>query len=235
MMRELVVISGGTKGIGKALAEKFAQEGYDVAVCARSQQDLEDLKSEIESKFRVNCFVRKTDVSDKAEVLAFGDFVKKIQSPIAVLVNNAGVFVQGSVISEEDGTLEKQINTNLYSAYHLTRSLSGKFLEQKKGYIFNICSIASLKAYDNGGSYTISKFALLGFSKSLREDFKPFGVKVSSVMPGATLTNSWAGVDLPSERFIQPEDVAATIWSAFSLSDSVVIEEIIMRPQLGDI
>jgi len=234
-MRELVVVSGGTKGIGKALAEKFAQQGYDVAVCARSQQDLEDLKSDIESKYRVNCFIKKTDVADKAEVLEFGEFVKKIQSPIAVLVNNAGVFVQGNIISEEEGTLEKQISTNLYSAYHLTRSLAGKFLEQKKGYIFNMCSIASLRAYDNGGSYTISKFALLGFSKSLREEFKPFGVKVSSVMPGATLTNSWAGVDLPSERFIQPEDVAATIWSAFSLSDSVVIEEIIMRPQLGDI
>jgi short-subunit dehydrogenase len=234
-MRELVVVSGGSKGIGRALVEKFAAQGYDIAVCSRSAADLEVLKTEIESKYKVSCFTKTADVSRKEEVLAFGSFVRKIQSPVAALVNNAGVFLQGRIISEEDGVLESQINTNLYSAYHLTRSLIDKFLERRKGYIFNICSIASIMAYPEGGSYSISKFALLGFSKSLREELKTSGVKVSSVIPGATLTDSWAGVDLPAERFIKAEDVADAIWSAFSLSDHVVVEEIVLRPQLGDI
>ncbi len=234
-MRELVVISGGTKGIGRAVAVKFASRGFDIAICARSGEDLEKLKDELEKEYGINCFVKVTDVSFKSQVLEFGAFVRKIQSPVAVLVNNAGVFVQGKVIAEEDGVLESQINTNLYSAYHLTRSLAETFLEQKKGYIFNICSIASIKAYPDGGSYTISKFALLGFSKSIREEFKPFGVRVCAVIPGATLTDSWAGTALPGERFMKPEDVADTLWGAYSLSESAVIEEIIMRPQPGDI
>ncbi|MBL7876963.1 MAG: SDR family NAD(P)-dependent oxidoreductase, partial [Cyclobacteriaceae bacterium] len=103
------------------------------------------------------------------------------------------------------------------------------------GHIFNICSIASIKAYPNGGSYAISKFALLGFSKVLREELKEHGIRVTAVLPGATKTASWAGSTLPDSRFIKPEDVAETIFSAYSLSPNAVVEELLIRPQLGDI
>jgi short-subunit dehydrogenase len=98
-----------------------------------------------------------------------------------------------------------------------------------------MCSIASIKAYPNGGSYAISKFALLGFSKVLREELKEFNVRVTAVLPGATRTASWDGVDLPEDRFMRAEDVAETVFSAYSLSERSVVEEIIIRPQLGDI
>jgi short-subunit dehydrogenase len=98
-----------------------------------------------------------------------------------------------------------------------------------------MCSIASIKAYPNGGSYAISKFALLGFSKCLREELKSFNIRVTAIMPGATLTASWEGVDLPEERFMRVEDVADTIYGAYSLSGRSVVEEIIIRPQLGDL
>ena len=106
---------------------------------------------------------------------------------------------------------------------------------KKHGHIFNLCSIASIKAYPNGGSYAISKFALLGFSKCLREELKPLGIRVTAVMPGATYTSSWDGVDLPEKRFIPVEDIAETIFSAYKLSGRSVVEEILIRPQLGDI
>jgi hypothetical protein len=98
-----------------------------------------------------------------------------------------------------------------------------------------MCSIASLHAYANGGSYSISKFALLGFSKALREELKPHNVKVTSLMPGATLTDSWAGVDLPESRFMRADDIAQLIFDVYNLSDSTVIEEVVLRPVLGDI
>ena len=104
---------------------------------------------------------------------------------------------------------------------------------RKTGTIINICSIASLQAY--GGSYSISKFAMLGFSKNLREELKEHGIRVISVMPGAVLTDSWAGVDLPKERFMSPEDVAEIVWTSCFVSKRTVIEDIVMRPQLGDI
>jgi hypothetical protein len=98
-----------------------------------------------------------------------------------------------------------------------------------------MCSIASFTAYKNGGSYAITKFALLGFSKSLREELKESGIRVTAVMPGATLTSSWEGVELPEERFMKPEDVAEVIFNAYFISERSVVEEIIIRPQLGDI
>jgi len=92
-----------------------------------------------------------------------------------------------------------------------------------------------MSAYNNGSSYSISKFAMQGFTKSLRNEMKEFAIRVTGVLPGATLTDSWSGVDFPEERFIRPEDVAKSIVDIFSLSDRTVVEEIILRPQLGDI
>jgi len=124
--------------------------------------------------------------------------------------------------------------TNVASAYHLTRALL-PHIKNNSGHIVNICSTASFTPYVNGGSYCISKFALLGFSKVLREELKPRGIRVTSLMPGATLTDSWTGTDLPVSRFMQASDVAQTIWDVNQLSPTSVIEELIMRPMQGDI
>ena len=231
----MIVVTGGTKGIGKAIIEKFASEGYSIATCSRNEQDLADLKKEIENRFDVGVHTQVADLSSKDTCQTFAQFVKDISLPVEVLVNNTGVFIPGAIHNEADGLLETQIETNLYSAYYLTRALIGGMMERKAGYIFNMCSIASITAYANGGSYAISKHALHGFSKCLREEMKPHGVRVSSVMPGATLTASWAGVDIPPERFMKAEDVAEVVWCNFRLSPQTVVEDIVLRPQLGDL
>ena len=89
--------------------------------------------------------------------------------------------------------------------------------------------------YANGGSYSISKYAMLGMTKVLREEMKQHGIRVTAVLPGATLTPSWAGVDLPASRFIKPEDVAESVYGTYSLSKNSVVEEILIRPMEGDI
>ena len=104
-----------------------------------------------------------------------------------------------------------------------------------KGHIFNMCSVASLMAYPNGGSYSISKYALLGFSKNLRLELKDKGIKVTGIMPGATWSASWEGVELPEERLMQASDIALAVWSATQMSPSAVVEDIVLRPQLGDL
>jgi short-subunit dehydrogenase len=235
-MNPLIVVTGGTKGIGRAIVELFASNGFDIAICARNAIDLQQLKDKIESLHSATkVFVEECDVSQKTDVAHFATFVKSLNRPVDVLVNNAGVFAPGKIIDEPDGVLEQMIHTNLYSAYRLTRELVPMMIEAKKGHIFNLCSTASITAYANGGSYCVSKFALYGLTKVLREELKPHGIKVTALLPGATLTASWEGVELPPERFMKPEDVADTIWSAYKLSQSAVIEEIIMRPQLGDL
>lgn len=234
-MNQLAVVTGATKGIGRAVAERFAQAGFDIAACARKEKDLDQMKAEIEKRFQVNVFVKAADASDKVQVNEFSQFVLRLNRPVNVLVNNAGHFIPGETMAEEEGTLESMIESNVYSAYYTTRGLIENMKQNKSGHVFNMCSIASIKAYPNGGSYAISKFALLGFTKVLREELKPFGIRVTAVMPGATKTASWDGTDLPDSRFMKTEDVAEVIFNAYSISERSVVEEVIIRPQLGDI
>ena len=230
------VITGATKGIGKAIAIAFCKEGFNIALCSRTQEDLELFKSELLAiNPNIDVFIKSVDVSQKSEVIEFGDYVKSVFPTIDILVNNAGVFLPGEITKEEDGNLEMMIETNLYSAYHLSRSIVPVMQSQQSGHIFNMCSIASVIAYPNGGSYSISKFAMLGMSKVLREELKPDNIRVTTIMPGATWSNSWAGFDGPEERLMKPEDIAAIVLSTYKLSQQSVVEEIIIRPQLGDL
>ena len=127
------------------------------------------------------------------------------------------------------------METNVSSAYHLTRAILPFMIEKNSGHIFNICSTASLKAYPDGGSYCISKYAMLGLNQVLREELKGQDIKVTAVFPGATYTDSWKNSGLPEERFIPASDIAKLIWSAYDLSDTTNVEEILVRPVLGDI
>ncbi len=235
-MRKLAVITGGTKGIGRATVEKFLKEGFDVVTCARNQQDLDNLVFEMKAAHpQARIWAEQADLSRKEEVKAFAEVVKSLGRPVDMLLNNTGVFIPGAVHDEEEGNLELMIETNLYSAYYLTRALVPGMVERKSGHVFTTGSIAGIQAYAGGGSYSISKFALLGFTKALREDMKPHGVRVTSILAGATYTASWEGVDLPEERFMKASDIAEAIYGTYALSENTVVEEIILRPQLGDI
>ncbi len=233
-MNKLIAVTGGTKGIGRAILEKFASLGFDIITCSRNKSELDKLQSHFE-KLGVKANVVVADMADKGQINTFTDFVNSLNRPLDVLVNNAGFYVPGLVTEEPDGTLEKMICSNVYSAYYTTRGLVRQMKANRAGHIFNICSIASIKAYPNGGSYAISKFALLGFSKVLREELKGHGIRVTAILPGATQTSSWDGVDLPEDRFMKAEDVADSVYAAFALSGRSVVEEIVIRPQLGDI
>jgi short-subunit dehydrogenase len=235
-MKKTVVVTGATKGLGRAIAEIFAQNNFDVCVCSRTQSDLDLMREEWAEQFPdTTLLTQAADLSKKHDVAHFADYIKNHWSKIDVLVNNAGIYLPGKVSDEQAGTLETMMDTNLYSAYYLTRALLPMMLTHQSGHIFNICSVASFMAYPNGGSYSISKFALLGFSKVLREEMKTEGIKVTSVMPGAAWSDSWVGSNVPPERIMQASDVAKTIWGAYGLSETAVIEEIILRPQLGDL
>lgn len=230
-MNPLIVVTGGTKGIGRAIADRFVAEGFDAVICARSVESIPGpIKSTAPKLLPI-----AADLSTRAGVHVLLDFIRSLNRPVDVLVNNTGVFQPGQIHNEAEGTFEQLINTNVASAYHLTRGLVGGMISRRQGHIFMMCSTASITAYTNGGSYCISKFALLGMSRVLREELKPHGVKVTAILPGATLTASWEGTDLPEERFMKPEDVANSAWAAYSLSPSAVMEEILIRPQLGDI
>ena len=231
-----VVITGASKGFGKALAEQFASQGHNLYICSRSEVSLykavEDLmKFYPDVSVRANAF----DLSVKEQAKAFGSWVLSFNQPIDVLINNAGLFDPGSVHNEPEGTLEHMLNVNLMSAYHVTRSIIPRMMEQKSGHVFNMCSIASLQAYPNGGAYSISKYALAGLSRNLREEMKPHGVKVTAVYPGAAFTDSWSGSGIDPKRIMESKDIAKMVYAAAQLSPQACVEDIILRPQLGDL
>jgi len=236
-----IIITGASKGIGKAIATAFAAEGATLFLCARNEVALYNTVAELQTAYPTCTIKAKpVDLSVKEQAKTFGAWVlagiaNTPSGKIDILVNNAGNFVPGSTCQEEDGALEKMMDINLYSAYHLTRTLLPSMMEAKKALIVNMCSIASLSAYNNGGSYSISKFALMGYTKNLREELKTSLIKVMGVYPGSVMTDSWGDFDNSSQRIMEASDIANMILAASKLSAQAVVEDIILRPLLGDL
>jgi short-subunit dehydrogenase len=230
------IITGASRGLGKAMAEKFAAAGCGLYLVARDAGRLADTREELSGRHpgaQIN--VQTVDMGEKGQVEAFARGLVAAGVAVDVLINNAGQFLPGSIHDEAEGTLERLIEVNLYSAYHLTRALLPGMMARRSGHIFNICSVASLQAYPNGGAYSISKWALAGFSANLREELKPHGVKVTSVYPGAAYTDSWIGSGVDPHRIMEATDVAEMVYAASRLSPQATVEEILLRPQLGDL
>ncbi|HUX85095.1 MAG TPA: SDR family oxidoreductase [Chitinophagaceae bacterium] len=233
---KLIVITGASRGIGKAIAEKFAAQGWDLALCSRSAAEIAAVRQELLGLHPgIRILATATDVSDKGQVESFASAIHKDLGAADILVNNAGIFVAGSLHEEEEGILEQVLGTNLLGPYHLTRSMLKEMIPRRSGHIFNICSTASLKAYPNGGSYSISKFALLGMSRNLREELAPHRIRVTAICAGAVRTDSWKGVEVAEDRMMRPGDLADLIWACWSLPASTVVEEILIRPMDGDL
>lgn len=231
-----IVITGASKGMGKALAIKYATQGNKVFICSRNEDGLKKTAKEIK-EFNENNSVDyfTADISLQSSALDFTNWLAGQNIVPDILINNAGQFIPGSVFNEPEGVLEKMIAVNLYSAYYVTRALLPGMMENNSGHIFNMCSIASLHAYSNGGAYSISKHALMGFSKNLREELKSFNIKVTTVYPGAVYTSSWEGSGIDPLRIMEANDIAEMIYAASLLSPRACVEDIIIRPQLGDL
>ena len=230
-----VVITGASRGIGKAVAEIFAANGHSLLLSSRNEVALYKMMEELQNKFPVAAVKAKAfDLALNEQAKALGNWCLGFTVP-DILVNNAGFFEPGSVHNEPEGLLESQLAINVNSAYHLTRTLLPEMMRRKSGHIFNMCSIASLHAYHDGGAYSISKYALHGFSKNLREEMKPYNIKVTAVHPGAVLTDSWSDFDNSKKRIMEASDVAKMIYTCTQLSPAACVEDIVMRPQLGDL
>ncbi len=230
------IVSGATHGIGKAIAEKLLSEGFSVAICSRNKKELELLQADWNERYpEANIIAQQADLSLKEDAQSFGDTVLSNFPQIDMLVNNVGTYFPGKLSEEADGQLEELMGINMYSAYHLTRRVLPMMKKEKSGHVFNMCSVASLKAYPNGGAYSVSKYALLGFSENLREELKEFNIKVTAICAGATETRSWEGSEVEPGRIMEPADVATMLWAAWSLSMGANVETILLRPVKGDL
>lgn len=223
------LITGATKGIGRAFAIKLWQNGYDLALIARNQKELESFKDELFLTGRT-VLIYAADCSHKEQVY---DFLNKVEVEfgfVDVLVNNVGTFLPGSLLDEEDEVFEKQQQLNVNSAYYISKFFAKKMRSAKRGHIFNICSIASKAPVKNGGSYSVTKAAMLSLNNVLRQELAPHNVKVTAFLPGSTKTSSWEGTTIPDEKFVQPEDIAETLFTILNLSKGVNVDEVLITP-----
>lgn len=224
----IAIITGATKGIGKAIAERFAHSGFDLILTARNHADLLVLKAELENTYKVKVFIKPADFAKKSDVILFAEFVKANCSSVDVLVNNVGQYMVGNLFENPSDKLMEQLNVNLLSAHYLTSALMPGFQQQKKGHIFTIGSILSIRLRESAAFYTISKHALRTWHQLLFEYAREHQIKATLVLPSSTLTNSW-GSQPNEEEFIQPEHIAETIFDCYNLSGAAVVDEISVR------
>ncbi|MBW4890986.1 SDR family oxidoreductase [Mucilaginibacter sp. HMF5004] len=231
-----VIITGASKGMGRAIAIAFAKQGSNLAICSRNEGELSAFRDELLTiNPAIKVAIRKTDTTLKAEVKAFAAFAEAELGFIDVIVNNVGTYIHQSILDDADDTFQNLINTNLMPGYELYRYFGKKLAAAKKGHIFNTCSVAALNPVAEAGMYTVTKFAVLGLSNIMRLEMQQHTVKVTTILPGSTFTESWKGSDLSPDKFVSPDDIAAAIISAYNMSAGANVDEIIIKPVSGQL
>ena len=232
-----VVITGASQGIGAAIAEAFAaHHGADarLALLARSRDRLESVAAAARS-LGATALALPCDVTDEGAVARAAGAVAERWGAADVLVNNAGRFEPGGFLDIEPAAFRRQIEVNLTSAFLVTRAFLPAMLSAGAGDVLVMGSVASVRGYPGGAAYGAAKHGLLGLARTLRAETLDRGIRVMAVLPGATLTPSWDGVDVPPERLMPATAIAQAVLDATRLPRSAVVEEILIRPQLGDL
>ncbi|MGB0403098.1 MAG: SDR family NAD(P)-dependent oxidoreductase [Salibacteraceae bacterium] len=223
------IITGATKGIGRAVTMALADAGYDLGLGARNLHELDYLRREIAALYpNVEVITKSADFSQKHETRNFAETFIHHWGEIDVLINNVGSYEEDSLDTFSETKLDDLMNVNFYSAIRMTQPFIPEFKRRGSGHIINICSVLSKKVRKNAVSYTISKHALYTYTKLLRKDLRKYNIKVTAILPGSTNTSSWDGLDAPIDEFVQPEDVANGIMMA--LNSNGMVEEVEIKP-----
>lgn len=234
--KPVVLVTGASQGIGAAIARVFAREirGVRLALVARNQSKLAAVaKSCTKLGAKVELF--PCDVSDERSVAAMAAAVNKRFRAVDVLINNAGKFAAAAMTEMSVAQFDQLIAANLRSVFLVSRAFMPEMVKRGRGDIFNMSSIAGLIAYPGGAGYSSAKFGVTGLSKVMRAELRDKGVRVCCVYPGATWSPSWEGSGVPAARMMPAEDVADAFYGVYRLSRSTVVEEIVLRPQRGDV
>ena len=230
-----VVITGASQGIGAAIAHAFAAvPGARLALLARSERTLAEVAAACRD-LGAEAEAFPCDVTDDGAVAQTAEQVAARFGTADVLVNNAGLFRPGPLLETTPDGFREQVEVNLTSAFLVTRAFLPPMLAARRGHVFFLASVASLRAYPGGAVYGAAKHGLLGLARGVREETRTHGIRVTTLLPGATYTPSWEGAGVDESRLMPATDIAQTVLDAWRLSDRSVVEEIILRPQLGDL
>jgi len=236
MNRPVILITGASQGIGAAIAKVFAEEvqGVRLALVARNVRGLQATAKAC-AKFGAKAEVFECDVSNAQSVALLAAAVTQSLGPVDVLINNAGAFTMAPFVETKVDEFDRLIAVNLRSAFLVTQAFLPAMLRRKRGDIFFMSSIAGLGAYPQAAAYCAAKFGVTGLAQVLRAETRDQGVRVCCVHPGATWSPSWEKSGVKPERIMPAADIARAILDVHRLGRRTVVEEIVLRPQLGDV
>lgn len=229
----LVLITGASQGIGAAITAVFARElgaGVRLALVARNERKLQEV-ADAARNHGAQAEVWVCDVTDEAAVQRLAGAV----GPVDVLINNAGAYAPRRFAETSAAEFDEMIAANLRSAFLVSRAFVPAMIERRGGDVFFMSSIAGLKAYPGSAAYCAAKYGVTGLAAVLREETRANGVRVCCVHPGATWSPSWERSGVSAARIMPAEDVAQAFFDVYRLSRSTVVEEIVLRPQQGDV
>jgi len=232
----VVLITGASQGIGAAIAKTFAKEvkGVRLALVARNVTGLLATAKAC-TKLGAKAVVFECDVSNEESVALVAAAVRQSFGSPDVLINNAGAFTMAPFVDTKVSEFDRLIAVNLRSAFLVTQAFLPAMLRRKRGDIFFMSSIAGLGAYPQAAAYCAAKFGVTGLAQVLRAETKDHGVRVCCVHPGATWSPSWEKSGVKPERIMPAADIARAILDVHRLGRRTVVEEIVLRPQLGDV
>lgn len=222
--------------MGRAIAAAFAQQGINLAINSRNAEELAACKADLlQLNPAINVFTQVADGSIKAELLHFATNAQQALGAINIIVNNLGMYTYSKILDDETNLFDMMINTNLMPSYQLYRFFGKGMIAAGEGHIFNICSVASLNPVVEAGSYSVTKAALLSLNNVMRLEMQQHGVKVTAVIPGSTLTNSWKGQEVNKDTMVLPEDLASAIVNIYNMSKGANVDQIIIKPAGGQL
>src|SRR5690606_26598745 len=167
------------------------------------------------------------DFSEGTQLTQFIQWIESTASDLDILINNVGIFKPASILDESESDFDLHMRINYYTPHMLSRAVGRNMRENRRGHIFNISSIASRIPLWSAGTYTVTKYAVMGLTHVLRDELRQYDVKVTEIIPGSTLTSSWEGTTIPAEQFIQPADIAEAIVTCLQMSEGANVDEII--------
>ena len=231
-----LLITGGSRGIGKAIALESAKAGHDLLLVSRNPENLNKTHKEIQliSKSNIQQFV--CDVGKQNELKRLYKYCDDSSFLPDVLVLSAGIFFEDTtLIDSTDEQFEETMNVNFMSIHHIVKLYNNHLKKVKSSKIIIIGSTAAYETYPLGAIYGVAKWALRGYAINLRKELMKDYIGVTFISPGGTLTDLWEGEPLPENRLLDPSDIGKLVVSMLSLSNQAVVEELIVRPMLGDI
>ena len=225
---QVAVVTGAGRGIGRAIAIELGKLGARVVLTSRNRSELEETGRVIGR----NVSVLPADVRKKDELQGLFEQVASAIGPVDILVNAAGLGIFGSVVNFKDEDFETLIETNLRGIFFTCRYVLPSMIERKRGHIINVASIAGKVGSANRAIYCASKFGVVGFTESLAEEVRQYGVRASVICPGSTDTRFSPSETSGKtrERMLRPEDVAHAVRMIVTQEPNSFISEIIMRP-----